>query len=53
MTTHPILKRLLDTGVHFGEMSQEQAEKLVKEFVKAGQAKRKDSELLVQQMVAR
>ena len=53
MATHPILKRLLDAGVHFSDMSQDQAEKLVKEFVKAGQARRKDSADLVQQLIAR
>jgi polyhydroxyalkanoate synthesis regulator phasin len=34
-------------------MSQDQAEKLVKEFVKAGQARRKDSGDLVDQLVTR
>ncbi|MEQ1703006.1 MAG: hypothetical protein ABMA25_23100, partial [Ilumatobacteraceae bacterium] len=53
MSGNPLLKRLLDAGMQFTEMSQEQAEKLVKEFVKNGQARRKDSEHLVQQFVER
>jgi polyhydroxyalkanoate synthesis regulator phasin len=53
MSGNPLLKRLLDAGMQFTEMSQEQAEKLVKEFVKNGQARRKDSEQLVQQLVDR
>ena len=53
MSGNPLLKRLLDAGMQFTEMSQEQAEKLVKEFVKTGQARRKDSEQMVQQLVDR
>ena len=53
MSGNPLLKRLLDAGMQFTEMSQEQAEKLVKEFVKTGQARRKDSEEMVQQLVDR
>ncbi|MDO8389201.1 MAG: hypothetical protein Q7V57_01845 [Actinomycetota bacterium] len=53
MTGSPLLKRMLDAGVQFTETSQEQAEKLVKEFVKAGQARRKDSEELVRTVVER
>ncbi|HAP77707.1 MAG TPA: hypothetical protein DCR14_16705, partial [Acidimicrobiaceae bacterium] len=53
MAAHPLFKRLLDAGMQFTEMSQEQAEKLVKEFVKTGQARRKDSEAMVQQLVER
>ena len=43
MTDSPILKRLLDSGTQFGEMSQKNAEKLVNDFVKAGQLRRKDA----------
>ena len=53
MSGTSLLKRMLDAGMQFTEMSQEQAEKLVKEFVKAGQARRKDSSELVQQLVDR
>lgn len=53
MATNPLLKKMLDAGMQFTEMSQKQAEKLVKEFVKAGQARKKDSDELVRQIVDR
>src|SRR4026207_366087 len=53
MTGSPLLKRLLDTGAQFTEMSQKNAEKAVAEFVKAGELRRKDAERAGQQLVAR
>ena len=53
MSGKPLLKRLLDAGMQFTEVSQEQAEKIVNELVKSGKARRKDSEELVQQLVDR
>lgn len=53
MAANPLLKRMLDAGMQFTEMSQKQAEKLVKQFVKAGQARKKDSDELVKQIVDR
>ncbi len=53
MSGNALLKRLLDAGMNFTEISQDQAEKLVKEFVKGGQARRKDTEKLVHEMVER
>jgi polyhydroxyalkanoate synthesis regulator phasin len=53
MTGSPVLKRLLDTGMHYTEMSQKNAEKLVSDFVKAGQVRRKDAEKTVKQLVER
>jgi len=53
MATNPLLKKMLDAGMQFTEMSQKQAEKLVKEFVKAGQARKKDSDEMVRQIVDR
>lgn len=53
MSGTPLLKRMLDAGMQFTGTSQEQAEKLVREFVKSGQAKRKDTEDLVRQIVER
>jgi len=53
MATNPLLKRMLDAGMQFTEMSQKQAEKLVKEFVKVGQARKKDSDEMVRQIVDR
>lgn len=53
MAANPLLKRMLDAGMQFTEMSQKQAEKLVKEFVKAGQARKKDTDEMVRQIVER
>ena len=53
MADNNLLKRLLDAGSQFTGMSQEQAEKLVKEFVKVGEARRKDTEKLVQRFIER
>jgi polyhydroxyalkanoate synthesis regulator phasin len=53
MTGTPLLKRLLDTGAQFTEMSQKNAEKIVAEFVKTGELRRKDAEKTVQNLVER
>ena len=53
MTGSQLLKRLLDTGAQFSEMSQKNAEKLVSDFVKAGQVRRKDAEKMIQHLVER
>ena len=53
MTTKPLLKKLLDTGVTFTGITQGQAEKIVKELVKAGEARRKDSAKLVEALLSR
>ena len=53
MAPNTILKRLLDAGMQFTEMSQNTAEKLVGEFVQAGQVRRKDAERTVQRLVDR
>ena len=53
MTGPTVLKRLIDTGSNYAEMSQKNAEKLVSEFVKAGQIRRKDGERIVQRLVER
>jgi polyhydroxyalkanoate synthesis regulator phasin len=53
MTGSPVLKRWLDTGMQYTEMSQKNAEKLVSDFVKAGQVRRKDAEKTVKQLVER
>src|SRR4249919_326525 len=47
------LKRLLDSGVEFTDMSQKNAEKIVSDFVKAGELRRKDAETVVQHLVER
>src|SRR3954453_21941627 len=53
MTGPTVLKRILDTGGSYAEMSQKKAEKLFAEFVKAGQVRRKDAEKMVQRLVER
>jgi polyhydroxyalkanoate synthesis regulator phasin len=53
MASNNLLKRLLDTGVMFTGMTQDQAEKIVKDLVKAGQARRKDSAAIVEMLVNR
>jgi polyhydroxyalkanoate synthesis regulator phasin len=53
MAANTIVKRMLDAGVQFTEMSQSSAEKLVNEFVKAGQLRKKDAEEAVQELVDR
>jgi polyhydroxyalkanoate synthesis regulator phasin len=51
MGTEKIVKRMLDAGVQFTEMSQSSAEKLVHEFVKSGKLRKKDAEQAVQDLV--
>jgi polyhydroxyalkanoate synthesis regulator phasin len=53
MAASPIIKRFLDAGAQFTEMSQKNAEKLVADFVKNGQMRRKDAEKAVQHLVDR
>jgi polyhydroxyalkanoate synthesis regulator phasin len=53
MSGNALIKRLLDAGMQFTGMTQEQAEKIVKELVRNGQARRKDSEKLVEELVSR
>ena len=51
-STSPV-KRIIDAGVHFGELTQQGAERLVRDMVKAGEARRKDHEQLVRRLVER
>ncbi len=53
MSGNALIKRLLDAGMQFTGMTQEQAEKIVKELIRNGQARRKDSERLVEELVSR
>ena len=53
MPANTMLKRLLDAGMQFSEMSQSAAEKLVAELTQTGQVRRKDAEQTVQQLVDR
>src|SRR6186997_313926 len=53
MPGNAVLKRLLDAGVQFTEMSQSTAEKVVNELVHNGQLRRKDAEKSVRQLAER
>jgi len=53
MSPNTILKRLLDAGMQFTEMSRTNADKLVNELVHDGHVRRKDAETTVQQLVER
>ena len=47
------IKKFLDAGVQFTEMSRKQAEGLVKSLVKSGELQRKDAEKVVGQLLER
>ncbi|MEO5724967.1 MAG: hypothetical protein ABIQ39_12345 [Ilumatobacteraceae bacterium] len=47
------LKRLIDAGMQFNEMTQAAAERIVGEMVRAGELRRKDAEQTVHQLVQR
>jgi polyhydroxyalkanoate synthesis regulator phasin len=47
------IKKFLDAGVQFTEMSKQQAEGLVKSLVKGGEVRRKDAEHLVESLLSR
>ena len=53
MSGHTLFKRLLDAGMQFTEMTQEQAERIVKELVKSGEARKKDSAKMVEELLSR
>lgn len=48
-----VIKRMLDAGMQFSEMSQATAERVVSELVKLGQVKRRDAESTIQALVDR
>ena len=52
MAVSPI-KKFLDAGLQFTEMSRQQAESLVKSLVKAGEVRRKEADELVQTLIER
>src|SRR5688500_16665146 len=47
------LKRLLDAGAQFTEMSQSTAQRVVNDFVKAGEVRREEATKTVQALVDR
>ncbi|HEY4334106.1 MAG TPA: hypothetical protein VGM78_16100 [Ilumatobacteraceae bacterium] len=48
-----VVRKLIDSGMHFTEESQAKAEKLLKDLVKAGEIRRKDAEDTMQSLIAR
>ena len=48
-----VVRKLIDSGIHFTEDSQAKAEKLVKGLVKSGELRRKDAEQTLQTLIAR
>ncbi len=47
------IKKFLDAGTQFTEMSKKQAESLVKTLIKSGEMQRKDADKVIQKLVAR
>ncbi len=48
-----VIRKLIDSGMHFTGDSQAKAEKLVRDLVKMGEVRRKDAEQTVQALIAR
>jgi polyhydroxyalkanoate synthesis regulator phasin len=48
-----VIQRLLDAGMQFSELSQSKAEQLVRDLVKIGAVRRKDTEATVRALVDR
>lgn len=53
MAQNPLIKRYLDAGMAFTQMTQSRAEAIVKELVKAGEVQAQRTEELVSQLVER
>lgn len=53
MAQNPLIKRYLDAGVAFTQMTQSRAEAIVKELVKTGEVQAQKGEELVNQLVER
>ena len=47
------IKKFLDAGAQFTEMSKKQAESLVKTLIKSGEMQRKDADRVIQKLFAR
>jgi polyhydroxyalkanoate synthesis regulator phasin len=48
-----VIRKLIDSGMHYTGDSQAKAEKLVRDLVKMGEVRRKDAEQTVQALIAR
>ncbi len=53
MAQNPLIKRLLDAGVQFTEMTQSRAEAIVKDLVKTGEVQSEQAQKFVDDLVAR
>ena len=53
MAQNPLIKRLLDAGVQFTEMTQSRAEAIVKDLVKAGEVQSEQAQKFVDDLVER
>ncbi len=53
MAQNPLIKRYLDAGMAFTQMTQSRAEAIVKDLVKAGEVQAQRTEELVNQLVER
>ena len=53
MAENPLIKRYLDAGMAFTQMTQERAEAIVKDLVTAGEVQAQKTEELVTQLVER
>jgi polyhydroxyalkanoate synthesis regulator phasin len=53
MANNPPIKRFLDAGVQFTEMTQSRAEAIVKDLVKAGEVQAEQAQKFVDDLVAR
>lgn len=53
MAQNPLIKRYLDAGMAFTQMTQSRAEAIVKDLVKAGEVQAQRTEELVTQLVER
>lgn len=53
MAQNDILKRYLDAGMAFTQVSRERAEEFVKDLVKAGEVRRKEAEEVVETLLER
>jgi polyhydroxyalkanoate synthesis regulator phasin len=53
MAQNDTVKRYLDAGMQFTQLSREKAEEFVKELVKAGEVRRKESEKVIETLLER
>ena len=52
MATNDLIKRLIDAGLSFTQMTQAKAEEIVKDMQEAGQLRVDDAQATVQELMA-